>query len=104
MVGTIRGRCGAENRISKLTANRIQGTLLIRRVQVSYSLAHHQTEFYLVVYTDALRAQNGTLIRYHDGRRRLEEEEGLFRLHIVQLGDVITVAIGGAEVSVRVTV
>lgn len=91
--GHDRARRYRDKRDWKLTANCIQGTLLIRRVQISYSPAHYQTEFDFIMYTDSLGAQNGTLIGYDDGRRWLEEEERLFRLDIVQFGDVVTVMI-----------
>lgn len=39
---------------------------------------------------DALGPKDGAGAWYEDRRRRLEEEEWLFRLGVVQFGDVVT--------------
>ena len=72
-----------------LTLNGIQCTLLVLRIQVSDSLAHHQTQFDLIVQADTLGAENGAAVREKDGGGGLQEEEGLLGGGIVQLGNVI---------------
>lgn len=86
-----------ENYLRTLTANRIQSTLLIIRVQIPYRLAHHQRQFHLIVQANSLGEQNGTLARQKNRRRRLQEEERLLRLGIVEFCNVV--AAGEAFVS-----
>lgn len=71
------------------TVDGVQSGLLILRIQVPKRLAHHQTQFYLVVQRGAAGAQDGALVGTEDGGRRLQEEEGLLGLGVVQFGDVV---------------
>lgn len=71
------------------------------RVEIAHGLAHHQAQFHLVVHADALGAENGTAAGDEDGGGRLEEEKGLLRLGVFQLGDVITIELR-SRVSIQV--
>lgn len=71
------------------TLNCVQGTLLVLRVQVPHRLAHHQSQFHLIVQVRALGPQDGTAIRKENRGGGLEEEKGLLGLGVVQLGDVV---------------
>lgn len=71
------------------TVDGVQGGLLVARVQIPKGLAHHQTEFHLIVQVGAAGAQHGAFAGTEDGGGRLEEEEGLLRFSVVQLGDVV---------------
>lgn len=65
--------------------------MLILRVQIPNGLAHHQTQFDLIVQTDALGAENRAAVGEEDGGSGLQEEEGLLGGGVVQLGNVIAV-------------
>lgn len=75
----------------RLTVDSIQCTLLVLRIEITHGLAYHQAQFHLVVHADALGAENGTATGDEDGGGRLEEEEGLLGLGVVELGDVIAI-------------
>ena len=78
-------------KLKTLTLNRIQGPLFVLRVQVPHRLAHHQPEFHLIVQVRALGPQDGAGARKKNRGGGLKEEEGLFGLGVVQLGDMVPV-------------
>lgn len=69
--------------------NRIQGTLIVIRVQIPNGLAHHQRQFDLIVQVGSLRAQHRTFAGAEDSGSGLQEEKGLLGLGVVQLCDVV---------------
>jgi hypothetical protein len=77
--------------------NRIQRSLVVRRIQIADLFAHHQTQFHLIVQVGAARSENRTLAGDKDRGRGLQEEEGLLGLRVVQLCDVV--AVGSALVA-----
>lgn len=72
-----------------LTSDSIQSSLRIVGIQVPEGLAHHQTQFHLIVQLGSLRTQHGALTGDKDGRSRLQEEKRLLGLSAVELSDVI---------------
>lgn len=74
----------------ELTVNRIQRALVVLRVQIPNGFPHHQSQFHLIVQVRAAGSKHRTFAGTQDGGGRLQEEEGLFGLGVVQLGDVVT--------------
>ena len=72
-----------------LTLNGIQSTLLVRGVEVLDLLANDEGKLNLIVKIDAFGLDHRPFSRRQDGAGRLEEEEGLLRPRVVQLGDVV---------------
>lgn len=76
-----------------LTLNRIQCGLLIIGIEIAHGLANHKTQFDLIVQADSLGVEDRSRAGGEDRRCGLEEEEGLLRGCVVELGNVITVSI-----------
>lgn len=71
------------------TLNGIQGTLGVVGLEVTDQLADDEGQLDLKVHVNALGAQAGALAREDNGGGRLEEEEGLLGLGVVELGNVV---------------
>lgn len=83
--------CGQVN-AEKIACNVIEN-LCIGRLQILQPvrrLANDETELDFMMQTDSARPYDGSLVGQQNGRRRLEEEEGLRRTSRRQLGYVIT--------------
>lgn len=74
---------------SKLTADSRHDSLLIRLVDISQTLAHHQTQLYLEMHVDTARSEYRTFAGEKDRAWRLKEEEWLFRTGVIELGNVV---------------
>lgn len=72
-----------------LTLNRIQGSLLILRIEIPNRFPHLQRQFHFIVQVCSGRAQNRSPAGNEDRGRGLQEEEGLFRFGVVEFGDVV---------------
>ena len=80
-----------------LTLNGIKCGLLVLWVQIANGLAHHETQFNLIVQRDTLGAEDRASAGGKDGGGRLEEEEWLLGSRGVQLGNVIATELGLAR-------
>lgn len=75
-----------------LTLDCVQGGLIVSS-EVLQPLAHDQSQLDLIVEVDTSGPDDRSLARQQDGRRWLQEEEGLLWTRTVQLGDVVSASI-----------